>query len=137
MPMSRPCLFITLFVVGAGVVMGQTIRYNVGDPTRFGLGYNTLTGEFAGNCTVDVNQGDIKPAGPGDAPPLGQLTSWELSSEQDLTTLSESLDFSASASASFTAGSVSASTQYVRSKTFNKYHEFLYVSAAVANGMEM
>jgi|HubBroStandDraft_6_1064221.scaffolds.fasta_scaffold00716_7 hypothetical protein len=117
--------------------LGQTLRYNVGDPLRFGIGYNTLTGQYAGNCTANPQTADIKPAGDADAPTTGQLTRWELSSEQDLSTLTEKLDFSASASASFVAGSASMSVDYMKSRTFNKYHEFLYVSASVANGTQV
>jgi hypothetical protein len=90
--------------------MAQTLKYNPGDELRFGIGYNTLTGQYAGNCTKDLLPSDIKPAG-SDEPDPGQLTRYELSSVQDLASLSEKLDFSASASASFVAGSVSASTQ--------------------------
>jgi hypothetical protein len=111
----------------------QILRYNVGDPLQFGVGYNTLTGEFAGNCMQKAAKGDIGPPGEAEGISPGQLTRWELSSVQDLSTLSSKLDFSASASASFAAGSVSAAVQYMKSKSFNKYHEFVYVSASVAN----
>lgn len=115
----------------------QTLRFNTGDPLRFGMGYNTLTGKYAGNCTVDVKDADVKPAGDGQALTAGQLTRWELSSEQDLSVLIDKMDFSASASASFVAASASISTQFMKSKVFNKYHEFLYVSASVANGTKI
>jgi hypothetical protein len=129
-------VFAVFMLIALRGTFAQTLRYNNGDPLRFGIGYNTLTGEYAGNCTPDVNPNDIKPAGDVEGKTIGQLTRWE-SSEQDLSTLSEKLDFSASASASFVAGSVSVSTQYLKSKTFNKYHEFLYVSASIANGTQI
>jgi hypothetical protein len=126
-----------LFPLSVSTALGQTLRYNVGDPLRFGMGYNTLTGQYAGNCTVTPEANDIKPAGDTEAPTPGQLTRWELSSEQDLSDLTEKLDFSASASASFAVGSASLSVDYMKSKVFNKYHEFLYVSASVANGTQI
>src|ERR1041385_3760006 len=101
----------------------QNIKFNVGDPMIYGMGYNTLTGTYAGNCTVPVVPSDIKPAGE-DIPTPGQLTQYRLQSVESLETLSELMDFSASASASFAAGSASASMQYVRSKSFNAYHQF-------------
>jgi len=116
--------------------VAQTLKYNPGDELRFGVGYNTLTGQYAGNCTVDVSKEDIKPAG-SDEPNPGQLTKYELSSVQDLSSLSEKLDFSASASASFVAGSVSASTQYVRTRSFNTFHQFLFLDATVANATQV
>ena len=130
-------IFKSLFVVALlsaipGAIFGQTVKFNVGDPLRYGMGYNTLTGQYAGNCTVDVLQTDIQDAG-GDVPSPGQLTKWDLTSIENLSSLSEKLDFSSSASASFVAGSVSASAQYVRSRSFNTFHQFLYVDATVAN----
>ena len=121
-----------LLVAMPVVIRAQTVKFNSGDPLRFGWGYNTLTGQYAGNCTNAVVQSDIQDAGDG-VPSLGQLTKWELSSVQDLSSLSEKLDLSASASASFIAGSVSVSSQYVRSRSFDTFHQFLYVDAAVAN----
>jgi hypothetical protein len=117
----------------APFVLAQTLKYSTGDPLRLGVGYNTLTGQYAGNCTVPVKDSDIKPAGVGDEADPGQLTKWQLSSEDSLSELTQSLNFSASASANFASGSVSASVQYAQSRTFNKYHQFLYVNASVAN----
>ena len=114
----------------------QIVQYNSGDPLRFGIGYNTLTGSYAGNCMNTVKQEDIKPAGSADLTP-GQMTKWELFSTQDMTALSDKLDLSASASASFIAGSASASAKYIRSKSFNSYHEFLYLNASVANATQV
>ena len=111
----------------------QSLRYNVGDPLQFGVGYNTLTGEYAGNCMQKAKPTEIGTPVDAEGISPGQLTRWELSSVQDLSTLTTKLDFSASASASFAAGSVSAAVQYMKSKSFNKYHEFVFVSASVAN----
>lgn len=125
-------LLVAILLLAPTKATPQTIRFNSGDPLRFGIGYNTLTGQYAGNCTVDVQQTDIHNAGTDGQSP-GQSTRWELSSVQDLQTLSEKLDFSASASASFIAGSLSISAQYVQSKSFNSFHQFLYLDATVAN----
>ena len=131
------CLSIlTLIVAASNNAPAQTLKYNPGDELRFGIGYNTLTGQYAGNCTEDVLPADIKPAG-SDEPDPGQLTRYELSSVQDLSSLTEKLDFSASASASFAVGSVSVSSQYVRTHAFNTFHQFLYLDATVANATKV
>ncbi|MCU1306087.1 MAG: hypothetical protein JWN45_782 [Acidobacteriaceae bacterium] len=122
----------TFFFLQPIFTKAQTVRVNSGDPVRFGMGYNTLTGTYAGNCTVDVQPGDIHPAG-ADFPSPGQLTTWEMTSVDDLLTLAQKLDLSASASASFFAGSASASTQFVSSRLFSSYHQFVYLSTTVAN----
>ncbi len=122
----------TLTYASMTIAQAQTIRYNTGDPLQFGVGYNTLTGSYAGSCMTKVNLADIKPAGAG-SPDPGQLSKWELTSVQDLTSLTEKMDFSASASASFIAGSVSASSAFTKTKSFNTFHQFLYVNATVAN----
>ncbi len=130
----RPALSLALAIF-CGIPIAaksQNVKFNVGDPMIFGMGYNTLTGTYAGNCTMPVVASDIKPAG-DDMPTPGQLSQYRLQSVESLETLSELMDFSASASASFVAGSVSASAEYVHSRTFNAYHQFVYVSADVAN----
>jgi len=132
----RYSLVIAAFVAGSSQMASQTLRYNPGDPLQFGMGYNTLTGEYAGKCTVDVLPKDVGDAGQG-VPEPGQLTKWELSSVEDLAALSDKLDFSASASASFIAGSVSASTRYIRSKSFNTFHQFVVVDTSVVNSTKI
>ena len=124
---------IAILILSPLPLTAQTVHYTKGKALEFGVGYNTLTGEYAGNCLTKADKGDIQPAGnmPGKSP--GQLTKWEMSSVQDISQLEEKLDFSASASASFAAGSASADVKYVKSRSFNKYHEFLYVDAAIAN----
>ena len=127
-------LFVfSLCLAAPPAVIAQTVKFNVGDPLRLGMGYNTLTAQYAGNCTVPVVSSDVRDAGEGEVLSPGQLTKWDLTSVDTLSSLSEKLDFSASASASFVGGSVSASTQYVRSRSFNTFHQFLYVDASVAN----
>ncbi len=127
---------MVLVSLGFQIMLAQTLKYNPGDELRFGIGYNTLTGQYAGNCTKDVMPEDIKPAG-SDEPDPGQLTRYELSNVQELSSLAEKLDFSASASASFVAGSVSVSAQYVRTHAFNSFHQFLYLDATVANATKI
>ena len=127
---------LTLLLLVSTGAQSQTLKYNIGEPLRFGAGYNTLTGTYAGVCTVDVKDEEIQPAGEPALQP-GQLTKWELTSVEDLTSLSRKLDVSASASASFVAGSASASVQYMDSKAFNSYHQFLYLDASVANATKI
>jgi len=129
----RTLIYIGILFAGAfsEKALCQNVKFNIGDPMVFGMGYNTLTGTYAGNCTVPVLRTAIKPAGETATP--GQLSQYRLQSVENLETLSELMDLSASASASFVAGSASASTEYSHSRQFNAYHQFVFVSVDVAN----
>lgn len=121
-------------VVGTGNALAEQIKYNQGDPMDYGIGFNTLTGKYAGRCLVQYQNADIKTVAAGDVAGAGQSSQWYVTSVDNTQTLAETLDASASISVGFLFGSASASSSYLHSREFNSYHQFLVLQVHVVNG---